>query len=108
MRIIIYDEDNKEVINEDCKFISASFITTDGVASSYQCWDASQMDCLKGYFVARQQIRTIEQRLDAIKLLKSEPAAWDSLCKQMDAELAKETHKTHKVMEFRGGTDEMC
>lgn len=108
MRVVIYDEDNKEVINEDCKFISASFITTDGAASSYQCWDASQTDCLTGYFVVRQQIRTIEHQLDAIRLLKSKPGAWDSLCKQMDAELAKETTKTHKVMEFRGGTDEMC
>ena len=108
MKVIIYDDDNKEVMNEDCKFISASFITKYGAASSYQCWDAPQMDCLKGYFVVRQQIKTIEQRLDAIKLLKSEPSAWDSLCKQMDAELAKETNKTHKVMEFRGSTDEMC
>lgn len=108
MRVIIYDDDNKEVVNEDCKFISASFIAKDGAASSYQCWDASQMDCLKGYFVVRQQIKTIEQKLDAIKLFKSEPSAWDSLCKQMDVELAKETNKTHKVMEFRGDTNEMC
>ena len=108
MRVIIYDDDNKEIVNEDCKFISASFITKDGAASSYQYWDAPQMDCLKGYFVVRQQIRTIEQKLDAIKLLKSEPSAWDSLCKKMDAELAKETNKTHKVMEFRGGANEMC
>ena len=108
MRVIIYDDDNKEVMHEDCKFISASFITKDGAALSYQCWDASQMDSLKGYFVVRQQIRTIEQKLDAIKLLKSDPTAWDSLCRQMDAELAKETSKTHKVMEFRGDTDEMC
>lgn len=108
MKVIIYDDDNKEVMNEDCKFISASFITKNGAASSYQCWDAPQMDCLKGYFVVRQQIKTIEQKLDAIKLLKSEPAAWDSLCKQMDAELAKETNKTHKVMEFRGDANEMC
>ena len=105
MRVVIYDEHNKEVMNEDCKFISASFIIKDGAASSYQCWDAPQMDCLKGYFVVRQQIKTIEQKLDAIKLLKSDPAAWDSLCRQMDAELAKETRK---VMEFRGDTDEMC
>lgn len=108
MKVIIYDDDNKEVVNEDCKFISVSYITEDGAASSYQCWNAQQIDCLKGYFVVRQQVKTIEQRLDAIKLLKSEPAAWDSLCRQMDAELAKETHKTHKVMEFRGDTDEMC
>lgn len=108
MRIIIYDDDNKEVVNENCKFISASFITKDGAASSYQCWNAAQMDCLKGYFVVRQQIRTIEQRLDAIKLLKSEPDAWHKLCSQMDAELAKETNKTHKVMEFRGDANEMC
>lgn len=105
MRVVIYDEHNKEVMNEDCKFISASFITKDGAASSCQCWDVAQMDCLKGYFVVRQQIKTIEQKLDAIKLLKSDPAAWDSLCRQMDAELAK---KTRKVMEFRGDTDEMC
>ena len=108
MRVIIYDENNKEVMNEDCKFISASFITKDSAASSYQYWDAPQMDCLKGYFAVRQQIKTIEHKLNAIKLLKSEPAAWDSLCKQMDAELAKETHKTHKVMEFKGDTNEMC
>lgn len=108
MRVIIYDEDNNEIMNEDCKFISASFITTDGAASSYHRWNAQQIDCLKGYFIARQQVKTIEQRLDAIKLLKSEPSAWDSLCKQMDAELAKETNKTHKVMEFRGNTNEMC
>lgn len=108
MKVIIYDEDNKEVVNEDCKFISASFITKDGAASSYLCWNAAQMDCLKGYFVIRQQVKNIEQRLDAIKLFKSEPNAWDNLCKQMDAELAKETNKTHKVMEFRGSTNEMC
>lgn len=108
MRVIIYDDDNKEVVNENCKFVSAGFITEDGAASSYQGWNASQMDCLKGYFVMRQQIRTMEQRLDAIKLLKSKPSAWDNLCKQMDAELAKNVNRTHKVMEFRGDTNEMC
>lgn len=108
MRIIIYDDDNKEVVNESCKFVSAGFITEDNTASSYQGWNASQMDCLKGYFVVRQQIRTMEQRLDAIKLLKSDPRAWDSLCKQMDAELAKNVNRTHKVMDFRGDANEMC
>ena len=107
MRVIIYDEDNKEVVNEDCKFVSACFITEDGTASSYQCWNTSQLDCLKGYFVMRQQIRRMEQKLDAIKLLKSEPNAWDSLCKQMDTELAKDASKTHKVMEFGGDNNEM-